>query len=446
VAVNSDGRLQVFAVATDNQLWFRSQSTAGSNTWSAWTSLGGSIKSNPSVAVNSDGRLQVFAVASDNQLWFRSQTAAGSNTWSAWTSLGGSIKSNPAVAVNSDGRLQVFAVAAGNQLYFRSQSTAGSNTWSAWTSLGGTLKSDPAVARNLDGRLAVFVVGAGNALYHKWQSSTGSNTWSAWISLGGRIDGSPAVTQNQDGRLEAFGIGANNDALYHKWQTSSSSGGDGDLYDDFESGSTYSLTDGQISPNGKWKSLYAGFGTTRVTQDQLGNRHLYQEPMTSTSPGETHGSAVATTTSYKDFDLTLDVITFKQLRQNSPPNNWETAWLNWNGIDQFHSYGFTLKIQGFQLEKKDNDNHDDSAEIYLVTQNSPSVKLNTWQKWQITVTGTETGTPRIQVWIDGAKIVDYTDNQPGIPPNSETMKQGGPIVLYTEDAAVGFDNVHIRPL
>jgi hypothetical protein len=72
--------------------------------------------------------------------------------------------------------------------------------------------------------------------------------------------------------------------------------------------------------------------------------------------------------------------------------------------------------------------------------------LDTWQKWQITVTGTETGTPRIQIWIDGVKIVDYLDNQPGIPRNSEIMKQGGPIVLYTEDAAVGFDNVAIRPL
>jgi hypothetical protein len=219
-----------------------------------------------------------------------------------------------------------------------------------------------------------------------------------------------------------------------------------DLYDDFESTATYSLKDGQISPNGKWKSLYTGFGTTKVTQDQLGNKYMYLQPMTSTSPGETHGSAVATTTSYKNFDLTVDVKTIRQLRQNSPPNNWETAWLNWNAIDQFHSYGFTLKIIGFQLEKKDNNNHDDSAEIYLVTQNSPSVKLNTWQKWRIAVTGTETGTPRIQVWIDGTKIVDYLDNKPGIPRNSEIMKQGGPIVLYTEDAAVGFDNVKIKRL
>ena len=36
--------------------------------WSSFQALGGSLKSDPAVAVNSDGRLQVFAVAADNQL------------------------------------------------------------------------------------------------------------------------------------------------------------------------------------------------------------------------------------------------------------------------------------------------------------------------------------------------------------------------------------------
>ena len=98
------------------------------------------------------------------------------------------------------------------------------------------------------------------------------------------------------------------------------------------------------------------------------------------------------------------------------------------------------------MEKKDNDQQNDAAEIYLVTQSSPSVKLNTWQKWHVRVTGTETGTPHIEIWIDGVKIVDYIDNQPNIPRNSMTMLKGGHIVLYTEDAAVGFDNVNIQPL
>jgi hypothetical protein len=72
--------------------------------------------------------------------------------------------------------------------------------------------------------------------------------------------------------------------------------------------------------------------------------------------------------------------------------------------------------------------------------------LDTWQKWRIKVTGTESGTPHIEIWVDGAKIIDYIDNKPSIPRNSEKMKQGGTITLYTEDAAVAFDNVNITPL
>lgn len=217
-------------------------------------------------------------------------------------------------------------------------------------------------------------------------------------------------------------------------------------YDDFEGGA-YTLTDGQTSPNQKWVCRFTGFGTVGIQKDSAtGSNFMFLSPKVSTSPSETHGAAVTTMNSYENFDLTLDVRTIKQQRQNSMPNNWETAWLLWNSIDNFHHYGFLLKVRGFQMEKKDNDQQNDAAEIYLVTQSSPSVKLNTWQKWHVRVTGTETGTPHIEIWIDGVKIVDYIDNQPNIPRNSMTMLKGGHIVLYTEDAAVGFDNVNIQPL
>lgn len=216
-------------------------------------------------------------------------------------------------------------------------------------------------------------------------------------------------------------------------------------YDNFEGG-TYSLTDGEVSPNQKWKCRFTGFGTARVVEDATGNNYMYLAPQASTSPGETHAAAVDTTTTYRDFELNVDVRTIDQLRENSPPNNWETAWLNWNSIDQFHYYGFTLKISGNQLEKKDNDIHDDAAEIFLVTKSSPSVKLDTWQNWRIKVTGTASGSPYIEIWVDGAKIIDYVDSELWIPRNSEKMKQGGTITLYTEDAAVAFDNINITPL
>gem|GEM_PF-1817188 len=119
LAMNSDGRLQAFVVGTNNALYYRTQSSPNSNTWSSsWTSLGGGIKadSSPAVAINNDGRLQVFAVGTNNQLYYKTQSSPNSNTWSsAWTFLGGALRDNsdPVVGKNNDGRLEVFQVGAG---------------------------------------------------------------------------------------------------------------------------------------------------------------------------------------------------------------------------------------------------------------------------------------------------------------------------------------------
>jgi hypothetical protein len=219
IAMNNDGRLQVFVVGTNNQLYYKTQSAPNSDTWStAWTSLGGGIKADtsPAVARNNDGRLQVFVVGTNNQLYYKTQSAPNSDTWStAWTSLGGGLRANtdPIGIANNDGRLQVFVVGTNNQLYYKTQSAPNSDTWStAWTSLGGGIKADtsPAVARNNDGRLQVFVVGTNNQLYYKTQSAPNSDTWStAWTSLGGglRDNSDPAVVPNADSRLDAFVVG-----------------------------------------------------------------------------------------------------------------------------------------------------------------------------------------------------------------------------------------------
>ena len=119
LAMNSDGRLQAFVVGTNNALYYRTQSSPNSNTWSSsWTSLGGGIKadSSPAVAINNDGRLQVFVVGTNNQLYYKTQSSPNSNTWSSsWTSLGGALRDNsdPVVGKNNDGRLEVFQVGAG---------------------------------------------------------------------------------------------------------------------------------------------------------------------------------------------------------------------------------------------------------------------------------------------------------------------------------------------
>jgi Domain of Unknown Function (DUF1080) len=212
------------------------------------------------------------------------------------------------------------------------------------------------------------------------------------------------------------------------------------LYDDFNSGA-YSLRDGQYSPNGKWLDVYGGFGTMGVPA-YYNNPVFFERPKTSTSPGETHASLAVNTKANSDFQMTLNMRTLSQLRQNSPPNPWETAWIFWHYTDNYHYYALVLKTNGFQIEKKDNNNNDDSGELYLVTTSTPKVKLGQWQTVTIRHEGSSTGTPHIQVWVDGIKAADFIDNKIR---NSYKMSSGY-MGLYNEDSRVNFENVYISPL
>jgi hypothetical protein len=326
VGQNADGRLEVFLVGSDRQLYHRWQTAPNSSNWSdGWTSLGGDwwVGSNAAVAQNADGRLEVFLVGSDRQLYPRMQTekndstkwsfpppfigkwpgepsirrdangnlevfmvdsnlqlsrtwqtGAGGYGWSNWqglggrfspktrpaiandangklhlmmmmedgrpysyiegadwTSLGGESRlgSDPSIAQNLDGRLELFLVGSDRRLYHRQQTAPNSGTWSeTWTSLGGqwSLRRRPAVARNLDGRLEIFIVGLDKQLHHRSQTAPNSSQWSdIWTILGGQQwppSSDPGIGRNADGRLEVFLVGSDKQ-LYHRRQTAPNS-------------------------------------------------------------------------------------------------------------------------------------------------------------------------------------------------------------------------------
>jgi hypothetical protein len=208
------------------------------------------------------------------------------------------------------------------------------------------------------------------------------------------------------------------------------------VYDDFQSG-TYSLSDGQTSPNGKWHNQFNGFGSSGVQSDGTTNNVFYMFPRTSTSSSETHSSAVETTIGFSNFELSFDVKTIKQLRQNSPPNAWETAWILFRQSDTWHFYDFLVKPNGIEFGKKDCNTCSNpvDGQQFLVTAGSPTLKIGSWSNWKITAVGNH-----ITITVDGIKVIDYIDN-------TMSSKLGsGSIVLYNEDASVEFDNVKITPL
>jgi hypothetical protein len=194
----------------------------------------------PVIAQNVDGKLEVFMVSLDNQLYHRWQTTPNdSSQWSNWDPLGGPFASDPVVARNADGRLEIFKVDANdNQLYHRWQTSPNnSSQWSnGWDPLGGYWfpRTRPAIARNADGRLELFMVGSDRRLYHTWQNSpSSSNGWfTSWALIGKPgsstannqwpLSSIPTVAQNADGRLDVFMMGLDG-ILYHTWQNSPSS-------------------------------------------------------------------------------------------------------------------------------------------------------------------------------------------------------------------------------
>jgi len=228
-----DGRLELFVVSKDGNLWHRVQ-TAPNGSWGSWQAVSASnpgISAPPAVGYDLNGRIEVFGMQSGGVPWHISQTAPN-GAWGAGASLGaptGGIIGGVCVGNDKDGRLEVFGIGSDHQLHHVAQ-TAPNGGWGSWASLGapapGVSIGDPRVTRNADGRLELFLLANDQKVWHIWQTAP-NGAWSGWASLGGPAvqisNGAPFVGNNADGRIEVFATGANG-GIYHIWQTAPSNG------------------------------------------------------------------------------------------------------------------------------------------------------------------------------------------------------------------------------
>lgn len=202
---NQDGRLEVFGQRTDTGDIVSLFQTGSS--W-AWATLGNPSSgdpagarrtSTPAVAVNADGREQVFVRNAGGGISSRWQVQANGGWDQTWADMGGSfVQGPPAAKTTLDGRIELFAPTTGGILrWFQPTANGG------FTADNAFLQTPPAsglsVATDQSGRLEVMFRQPGTAnVMTIFQGSPGGGFTAPPVSLGGDggIGAPTVVTEN----------------------------------------------------------------------------------------------------------------------------------------------------------------------------------------------------------------------------------------------------------
>lgn len=153
---------------------------------------------------------------------------------------------------------------------------------------------------------------------------------------------------------------------------------------------------------------------------------LLLRPKSPTNPDKTHSALLVSQRSYfGDFTYRGRVRTLRQLREGSPPNPWEVAWVVWNYVDPNHFYYLAIKPNGWEVGKVDPSHP--GAQRFMATGETP-YPIGEWHSFE--VRHRDRGTT---IRLNGQTIGTFSDEDgPYI---------GGKIGVYTEDAEIQLSGV-----
>jgi len=236
LAVNSNNRIEAFALDTRGNLWHTYQTTVGTSiTWSNWSLLGSTFLTSASFQVylnNNTGALQAVAIGTDNQIYQLVQYAGGGRDgWSNPTRVG-TLPSVPpqftlgaAAAYNTSTALSVFSgynsqsgVSANPLMY-----SSGPNSQGVWTNL--TLTEDTPISTSAP--IMVSNQGTPQLIYQSQtnvgqvvllsQNTAATSFWKAQQQVGaqnGDLSGQLSGVVN-NGSVALFQAGKSSGQLYY---------------------------------------------------------------------------------------------------------------------------------------------------------------------------------------------------------------------------------------
>lgn len=207
-AVDSAGRVHAFVI-DGGRLAVRAQQTPNGG-WAARTLRMGRELRRITATTNQDGRLEVFAIGGDRQLYsFAQNTTTSGLVETGWTTrlLEGHDFREVAATRDGSGRLVVFTLGSDGRAYARAQEQP-NGRFGPWFGLEGRDLVRISAARQAAGSVTLFALGQDGALYSRTQSAAGQ-PWRDWTKA---FDGPVkdwSATDGDSGLLEVAAVTLN---------------------------------------------------------------------------------------------------------------------------------------------------------------------------------------------------------------------------------------------
>jgi hypothetical protein len=183
-----------------------------STPWSDWIQIPGGLVSIKSMR-QGDGRIALFGINSNGQLYRCVQNVAAAFTasdWSGWVEIDDNFTGKFAqveLIVGPMGSLHAFGLTQSGQIYHTKQVPAASDTWTPWTTIGFTRTPFNALAVGIDGDGHILVAASDTTKVHSFNSQTNAATgeWTGWREFANSdYPVVLALDYNADGRLTLF--------------------------------------------------------------------------------------------------------------------------------------------------------------------------------------------------------------------------------------------------
>lgn len=197
VSWDKSAAMNVFVRGSDGQMWDTWKDTSG---YAPWNPKGGSLLAgtSPALASWAAGRLDLFWVGTDHQLWHRWY----GGSWSGDEALGGYLTSSASAVSWGPGRIDILARGSDNGAWHMDWN---GSSWDGWSPVGGGLSGAPALDSQGPGVLDAFVQAGGGI----WQDWFNGSSWSGWYPInGGPMSGDAAAVSCAPGHVEVTGTGS----------------------------------------------------------------------------------------------------------------------------------------------------------------------------------------------------------------------------------------------